>query len=79
MQARALAGVPTIYEAEGVTPLDIASDRPCLHYHKDGAEAEIECDFIAGCDGFHGISRQTIPEAAMRTYERVYRSAGSGS
>jgi p-hydroxybenzoate 3-monooxygenase len=39
---------------------------------KNGVEAEIECDFIAGCDGFHGVSRQTISEAAIRTYERVY-------
>jgi len=72
MEARTAAGAPTVYEAEGVTPLDIATDRPRVRYHKDGVETEIECDFIAGCDGFHGISRQTIPEAAIRTYERVY-------
>jgi p-hydroxybenzoate 3-monooxygenase len=72
MEARAAAGAPTIYEAEGVTPLDIATDRPRVRYRKEGVTAEVECDFIAGCDGFHGISRQTIPEAAIRTYERVY-------
>jgi p-hydroxybenzoate 3-monooxygenase len=72
MEARAAAGAPTIYEAEGVTLYDIASDRPRVRYRKEGVTAEVECDFIAGCDGFHGISRQTIPEAAIRTYERVY-------
>jgi p-hydroxybenzoate 3-monooxygenase len=72
MEARAAAGAPTIYEAEGVTLHDIASDRPRVRYRKEGVTAEVECDFIAGCDGFHGISRQTIPEAAIRAYERVY-------
>jgi p-hydroxybenzoate 3-monooxygenase len=72
MEARVAAGALTVYEAEGVTPLDIATDRPRVRYRKDGVETEIKCDFIAGCDGFHGISRQTIPEAAIRTYERVY-------
>jgi len=42
-----------------------------VRYRKDSDEAEIEYDFIAGCDGFHGVSRQTIPEAAMRIYERA--------
>jgi len=72
MEARSAAGALTIYEAEGISLHDIGGDRPRARYRKDGAEAEIECDFIAGCDGFHGISRQTIPEAAIRTYERVY-------
>jgi p-hydroxybenzoate 3-monooxygenase len=43
-----------------------------VRYRSNGVAGEIACDFIAGCDGFHGVSRQTIPEAALRTYERVY-------
>ncbi|HJU17771.1 MAG TPA: 4-hydroxybenzoate 3-monooxygenase [Stellaceae bacterium] len=72
MQARAAAGGPSIYQAERVGLYDIASERPRVRYVKDGAAAEISCDFIAGCDGFHGVSRQTIPAAALRTYEREY-------
>ena len=72
MEARAAAGAPTIYEAEGVSLHDIAGSRPRVHYSKDAIAGEIDCDFIAGCDGFHGVSRQTIPEAPLRIYERVY-------
>jgi p-hydroxybenzoate 3-monooxygenase len=72
MEARAAAGAPTIYQAEGASLHGIAGDRPRVRYRNNGVAAEIECDFIAGCDGFHGVSRQTIPEAAIRTYERVY-------
>lgn len=72
MEARAAADAPTVYEAEDVSLHDIESARPRLRYKKDGAEAEIECDFIAGCDGFHGVSRQTIPEDVIQSYERVY-------
>ena len=72
MEARAAAGAPTIYEAEAVSLHDISDDRPRVRYRRGGTEGEIDCDFIAGCDGFHGVSRQTIPERALRVYERVY-------
>jgi p-hydroxybenzoate 3-monooxygenase len=72
MEARSAAGAATIYEAEGVSLHEIVSDQPRVRYRKDGVEDEIACDFIAGCDGFHGVSRQTIPEAALQQYERVY-------
>ena len=72
MEARSAAGAATIYEAEGVSLHEIASDQPRVRYRKDGVEDEIACDFIAGCDGFHGVSRQTIPEAKLQHYERVY-------
>jgi p-hydroxybenzoate 3-monooxygenase len=72
MEARAAAGMPTLYEADGVSLHDIASGRPRVRYRRNGVAGEIACDFIAGCDGFHGVSRQTIPESALRTYERVY-------
>jgi p-hydroxybenzoate 3-monooxygenase len=72
MEARTAAGMPTLYEADGVSLHDIASGRPRVGYRRNGVDGEIACDFIAGCDGFHGVSRQTIPESALRTYERVY-------
>jgi p-hydroxybenzoate 3-monooxygenase len=72
MEARSTAGALSLYEAGGVSLYDITADQPRVRYRKDGVETEIACDFVAGCDGFHGISRQTIPESAIRTYERVY-------
>jgi p-hydroxybenzoate 3-monooxygenase len=72
MEGRAASGAPTRYEAESVSLEDIDSDRPRVRYRRHGVEGEIRCDFIAGCDGFHGVSRQTPPDAALRTYERVY-------
>jgi p-hydroxybenzoate 3-monooxygenase len=72
MEARAAAGATTVYEAENVSLHDFATDRPRVRYLKDGAEHEIACDFIAGCDGFHGVSRQSVPAGAITTYERTY-------
>jgi p-hydroxybenzoate 3-monooxygenase len=72
MDARRAAGLTTIYEAADVTPHDFDGDKPRVSYVKDGIGHEIDCDFIAGCDGFHGISRQSVAAAAIRTFERVY-------
>lgn len=72
MDARDAADALTLYEVDGVSLEDIATDRPRVRYRRNGTEDEIACDFIAGCDGFHGVSRQTIPETALRTFERVY-------
>ena len=72
MEARAAAGLKTVYEADAVTPLDVTGGRPRLSYLDAGERRELECDFIAGCDGFHGVSRQAIPGELMRAYERVY-------
>jgi len=72
MDAREAVGAPTVYEALDVTIHAADTDRPSVRYRKDGHETDIACDFVAGCDGFHGVSRQTIPEHALRTYERVY-------
>jgi len=72
MEARAAAGLKTVYEADAVTPLDVTGGRPRLSYLEAGERRELECDFIAGCDGFHGVSRQAIPGELMRAYERVY-------
>jgi p-hydroxybenzoate 3-monooxygenase len=72
MTARADAGLTTVYQAADVTPHDFASDKPRVSYVKDGVTHEIACDFIAGCDGFHGVSRQSVPPSAITTFERVY-------
>ena len=71
-EARDAAGGAIVHEAEDVTPHDIETDAPWLSYCKGGDIHRIDCDFIAGCDGFHGVSRQTIPANVLRTYEKVY-------
>jgi p-hydroxybenzoate 3-monooxygenase len=72
MNARRAAGLTTIYEAEHVKPLDFDTDHPRLTYVKDGVTHEIACDFIAGCDGFHGVSRASVKPSAIETFERIY-------
>jgi len=72
MDARAASGAVSVYEAEDVNVHGFDSDRPTVRYLHGGKDHEIGCDFIAGCDGFHGICRQSVPSTAIRTYERVY-------
>jgi p-hydroxybenzoate 3-monooxygenase len=72
MNARKAAGLTSIYEAADVRPLDFDTDHPRVTYVKDGTTHEIACDFIAGCDGFHGISRASVKPGAIETFERVY-------
>jgi len=72
MNARKAAGLHSVYRAADVTPLDFDTDHPRVSYAKDGVTHEIGCDFIAGCDGFHGISRASVKLEAIKTYERVY-------
>ena len=72
MEARATAGAPSIYEAHDVSLHDFSGNRPRVAYRHDGRNGEITCDFIAGCDGFHGVSRKTVPPGAIKTFERVY-------
>jgi p-hydroxybenzoate 3-monooxygenase len=72
MQARAAAGLKSVYEAKEVSVHDFDGDRPRVRYLKDGAAHEIECDFIAGCDGFHGVCRASVPAKAISNFERVY-------
>jgi p-hydroxybenzoate 3-monooxygenase len=61
----------TIYEAADVEVHDIDTS-PFVIYRKDGLTHRIDCDFVAGCDGFHGVARQSVPPAALTLYERVY-------
>jgi len=72
MNARKAAGLTTIYEASDVKPHDFDTDHPRVSYVKDGVSHEIACDFIAGCDGFHGVSRASVKPSAIQTFERVY-------
>lgn len=70
--AREAAGAPIIYNASDVAIHDADGQTPHITYRVDGMEQRLDCDFIAGCDGFHGISRQTIPLSVRREYEKVY-------
>ncbi|SIQ75861.1 p-hydroxybenzoate 3-monooxygenase [Marinobacterium stanieri] len=72
MEARQAAGLDTYYEAAQVQPHDVKSDQPFVTFEHNGEEYRLDCDFIAGCDGFHGVSRQTIPEDVRTEFERVY-------
>jgi p-hydroxybenzoate 3-monooxygenase len=76
--AREQAGGEIHFEAEDVTVHDFDGERPRLRYVRDGREQTLACDFVAGCDGFHGICRQSVPKAALRTFERVYPFAWLG-
>jgi p-hydroxybenzoate 3-monooxygenase len=72
MEARATAGLGTFYEADAVEVLDFDGDSPRVRFKHRGKAKELACDFIAGCDGFHGVCRKSIPERAIKTFERVY-------
>ena len=77
-RAREAAGGAVVFEAEEVRLRDFDGAQPRLTYRAEGAERELRCDFIAGCDGFHGISRRSVPAAAIATFERVYPFAWLG-
>lgn len=72
MERREADAVPAIYEVEHVEPQGFDGETPFVTYRKDGVSHRIDCDFIAGCDGFHGASRKSVPERAISTFERVY-------
>ena len=72
MNARHAAGLTSVYEAGNVTLMDFDTDHPRVSYVKDGVTSEIACDFIAGCDGSHGVSRASVKPSAIETFERIY-------
>lgn len=72
MEARTEIDGTTIYEAKDVKLHEVDTKQPYVTYIKDGVEHRLDCDFIAGCDGFHGVSRQTIPSNVLKTYENIY-------
>jgi len=65
-------GVRVIFDAGAVTLHDIGSAKPYVTWRKDSLEHRLDCDFIAGCDGYHGVSRAAIPADVLKTFERVY-------
>ena len=72
-------GAPLHFEVQDVQLTGLQSDRPSIRYRDaGGAERELGCDFVAGCDGFHGISRESVPASALRVFERVYPFAWLG-
>jgi p-hydroxybenzoate 3-monooxygenase len=72
MDARTTCGAKTVYEAQNVEIAGFDGANPHVRYRHDGREYELACEFIAGCDGFHGICRASVPEDAITTYERTY-------
>jgi len=72
VEARDARGAELLFEVADVALEGLDGKRPRLRFQHAGARHTLDCDFIAGCDGFHGVSRQAIPRAALRTHERVY-------
>jgi p-hydroxybenzoate 3-monooxygenase len=72
MAAREAAGLRTIYEASDVVLHDIDGSSPSVSFYHEGKHATLHCDFIGGCDGYHGVARQAVPASALRMFERVY-------
>jgi p-hydroxybenzoate 3-monooxygenase len=73
MDARRAEGLTTVYDvSDSVSLHDFEGPHPKVRYVKDGQAHEVECDFIAGCDGYHGVSRASAPAGALKTYEKIY-------
>jgi p-hydroxybenzoate 3-monooxygenase len=72
MDARQASGANTIYEAQDVAVHDFDSEQPYVTFVKDGKPQKLECEYVAGCDGFHGVSRKSIPADRIKLFERVY-------
>ena len=71
-EARDRLGGQVVHNAEDVTPHDLTSDRPYVTYRWNDETVRIDCDYIVGADGFHGVSRKSIPKDVLREYEKVY-------
>ncbi len=72
MEARAAAGQPSVYQASELSIHDFDGQQPRVRYVSQGRQHELACDFIAGCDGFHGVCRASVPRGAITEYEKVY-------
>ena len=72
MDARQAADLPTVYDAQNVQIKSFDTEKPVVTYEKNGQHHTIECDFIAGCDGFHGVCRASAPKGAIKEFEKVY-------
>jgi p-hydroxybenzoate 3-monooxygenase len=75
---RVADGAQIHFEASDVAVHDLKGERPTIRFKHEGEQRTLECDFIAGCDGFHGICRPSIPEGVLTTFERVYPFAWLG-
>ena len=73
MEARTAAGLRTVYSAGNVRPQDYEGETPVIRYETQEGAQELQCDFIVGCDGYHGPSRANIPPDRLRTYEKIYQ------
>jgi len=78
IDARRLTARPLLFQVDAVKVLDLETTRPRVRFHHDNAAQEVTCDFVAGCDGFHGVCRPSIPAARVNVYERVYPFAWLG-
>jgi p-hydroxybenzoate 3-monooxygenase len=76
--ARQALGLPLFFDVDDVQPRDLGDERPRIVYRKDGEVREIVCDFVAGCDGFHGVCRRCIPEGVLAQYESSFPFAWLG-
>lgn len=72
MQQRTHLGLQTVYEAQDVRLEGFDGTTPAVHYQQDGVSHVLHCEFIAGCDGFHGVARASVPPSAITEYEKVY-------
>ncbi len=72
MDARSALGLATVYEASDVTVGGFDGAKPFVTWKQGGREQRLDCDFIAGCDGFHGVCRASVPKSAIREFEKVY-------
>ena len=72
VERRLADGGPLYFEVDDVSVRDLTSERPKIRFTHQGKNQEIECDFIAGCDGFHGICRPSVPAGVLRIFEREY-------
>jgi p-hydroxybenzoate 3-monooxygenase len=72
MAARSASGATTFYEVPDVELHDLKGARPYVTFSRNGEQFRLDCDHIAGCDGYHGVSRKSIPQGVLTEFERVY-------
>ena len=72
VERRLADGGPLLFEVDGVSVHDVTSQQPKIRFTREGRAQEIACDFIAGCDGFHGICRPSLPDGVLSVFERDY-------
>jgi p-hydroxybenzoate 3-monooxygenase len=78
VSARLASGLPLLFDVDGVSVHELETDRPRVRFTHEGVAQELECDVVAGCDGFHGVCRLSIPAGVLSTFERDYPFAWLG-